>query len=1084
MAISRNRDLAGSLGQAVKNNTITADGSLSITGLTSYDSSGLLPTSYDSSNSGTLGFAKDSDRLYVHTGQGWFNIAIVNTTPIFTTSPNGSYDLATDATAYKNGTATTITIQARDSEGFPVTYAATGNTAFNNMAHVDKDSAAGFIFTVEPKTQDSAGSAIMPTGTLTFTATDGINIASAASTFTLTFDTTVANSENTVLLTKAVGNDGTNDVYVDAGNSNTVTAVLDAVTEKVQQGTFSPYSPSGYSWYLSGPGTHNGISTTDLGIGSSEPWTMEVWINHQSTTSGALFNFAASTSTLTFMLYLGLTSGTDVGFKLYAGSELINVSAETIEKNRWYHVALTRQSDNYLRLYVDGVLKGTSSSTYANALGAATWISRWHDNNGHNYKGYLHDWRVVKGKAVYTGNFTPPSGPLTKTGGKYPSTTNIVNPTSSETKLLLCNSPMFKDVETGLTITDINNDIEIIAYSPYRVAAAYSASDHGGSAEFIYTSQGSGSYIAIDDTASGKLAQDSTWFNASGFTLEGWFYFKDYTKTNTGLWDNRSGGNNVGFTIALASSGASLNFYCNGSTLNIGSSPFKNKQWYHVAYTFVGTVVKCYINGVLRGTGTSQNTASYDYFGTAHSGNVENTLGSTQYTPRGQNYLDGFISDFRIKAGAVYTGDFTPPTSPLTSTGSKLHLTFTNGKILDEGGRFNLNVLGNTQSDTGIQKYSIPSILFDGSDDYITIPDNEMFNFGSNDFTIEGWIYPAALGNYDTVVSQEGTWAIELLNSKLAVWLSTGTSASWDILNAALISDTLSANQWVHFALTRNGSSIKGYIDGVEKYSATKTETIGNSSQDLKIGMYGTTTAHTWNGNISDLRISRNSRYPFVPVKETLTTSKSFQDGITVTASNTKLLMAHIASLTDGSTSGHTITAAGNAAVSDFAPTGGMKSIYFDGSGDKLTIGSHSDFALGTGNFTLEFWYYAPSIGGNMVIMEQGSNQLRVVVPGGGGINVYHSGGNGPQYGTLTAKRWYHVAVVRYGTGNDESSIFINGSRVHSTTTNGNIGAGAITFGMRTDGSDPFTGYISNLRIQNQAIYTKNFTPPAAALQG
>ena len=145
MPESRNRDLATSLGQAVKNNTITSTGSLAVVGLTAYDSAGLLPSSYDSNNAGTLGFAEDSDKLYIHTGQGWFNIAIINTTPILTASPSASYELATDATAYKNGTATVITLAARDSEGFPVTFSATGNSAFNNIAHVDKDSANGFI---------------------------------------------------------------------------------------------------------------------------------------------------------------------------------------------------------------------------------------------------------------------------------------------------------------------------------------------------------------------------------------------------------------------------------------------------------------------------------------------------------------------------------------------------------------------------------------------------------------------------------------------------------------------------------------------------------------------------------------------------------------------------------------------------------------------------------------------------------------------------------------------------------------------------------------------------------------------------
>ena len=52
MAETRARDLAKSLGQAVRTNNIAADGSLAVLGVTAYDCSGLLPTSYDSTNAG------------------------------------------------------------------------------------------------------------------------------------------------------------------------------------------------------------------------------------------------------------------------------------------------------------------------------------------------------------------------------------------------------------------------------------------------------------------------------------------------------------------------------------------------------------------------------------------------------------------------------------------------------------------------------------------------------------------------------------------------------------------------------------------------------------------------------------------------------------------------------------------------------------------------------------------------------------------------------------------------------------------------------------------------------------------------
>ena len=51
---------------------------------------------------------------------------------------------------------------------------------------------------------------------------------------------------------------------------------------------------------------------------------------------------------------------------------------------------------------------------------------------------YLSDFRIVNGTAVYSGNFTPPSGPLTTTGGTYPSTTNVdTSITASHTVFLL-----------------------------------------------------------------------------------------------------------------------------------------------------------------------------------------------------------------------------------------------------------------------------------------------------------------------------------------------------------------------------------------------------------------------------------------------------------------------------------------------------------------------------------------------------------------------------------------------------------------------------------------------------------------------
>lgn len=108
--------------------------------------------------------------------------------------------------------------------------------------------------------------------------------------------------------------------------------------------------------------------------------------------------------------------------------------------NQWYHLAITRESDVW-KVYLDGVFQGSKANS---ALGSFdTWPDRislggFHNMSYPNYGvvSYISDFRFVKGRAVYTGNFTPPSGPLTTTGGTYPSMTNITNPTSAQTLLL------------------------------------------------------------------------------------------------------------------------------------------------------------------------------------------------------------------------------------------------------------------------------------------------------------------------------------------------------------------------------------------------------------------------------------------------------------------------------------------------------------------------------------------------------------------------------------------------------------------------------------------------------------------------
>ena len=143
-------------------------------GTTTYDVIGDLPLS--GNEAGDQAFVIATNRLYLWSGAGWYNIAIINTTPTFSTGPDASYTLASDGV-----TTTVISLLATDPEGFTINYSAIADSDFNGLATVSQDSS---VFTITPKSEANATTS---TGTLTFKATDGVNIASEISTFTLTF---------------------------------------------------------------------------------------------------------------------------------------------------------------------------------------------------------------------------------------------------------------------------------------------------------------------------------------------------------------------------------------------------------------------------------------------------------------------------------------------------------------------------------------------------------------------------------------------------------------------------------------------------------------------------------------------------------------------------------------------------------------------------------------------------------------------------------------------------------------------------------------------------------------------------------
>jgi hypothetical protein len=170
----------------------------------------------------------------------------------------------------------------------------------------------------------------------------------------------------------------------------------------------------------------------------------------------------------------------------------------------------------------------------------------------------------------------------------------------------------------------------------------------------------------------------------------------------------------------------------------------------------------------------------------------------------------------------------------------------------------------------------------------------------------------------------------------------------------------------------------------------------------------------------------------------------------------------------------------------------GAKSIYFDG-GAWIDTPDHADFALGSGDFTFDFWIKRGSVNAvRQYIFGQVDNAISNVSTSiwcyfdvGNSIGVVVTYG-GTQKSFLSATTitdvttWHHLAIVRNGA---TLSLYIDGVFSGSTDLAGNVlNDSTNLFSIGRIGeytSNYLNGYIDEFRFSKGiARWTANFTPP------
>ena len=642
---------------------------------------------------------------------------------------------------------------------------------------------------------------------------------------------------NVVFMFDGDGTDGSaNNTFTDSSTNG------HAITENgdVIQGSFSPYGDNwsnyfGASDYLTVPDN----SDFDFGTGD---FTIEFWFNTLQT-SPRQDPFSFYTGTTGIAVGLNYDNAQDV--IVYNGNTLlINTSGSQWSTGVWNHLALAR-SGTTLKLFINGteIASVTNSSNLTPTSDLYLGVA---GNGTQPYTGYLSNVRVVKGTALYTSAFTPPTEPLN---------------TVTNTVLLTCQSNRFTDNSTSNhTVSVTAGTPKVTQFSPFK----------DDDARDITTDGGSGYFEDANDEHLSIAHQPEFLISGQQFTIEFWFYpFRSGVDDHVASYSNgtRDGNlnwlfrqiNNDSFRFVVIEPGQVVRF------IDSTSEVIPN-TWNHVVATGDGSsFIKMWLNGNYEGStstnGTNQNNTSSAYIKIAKW--------------QSANYK-GYISDFRYVVGSqVYTGtsDITLPTAPLTAiTNTELLLDFQDSAIYDYSGLNNIDTVGNAQIDTAIKKYGTGSVKFDGgTGDYLSIQPSPNLDLGTGDFTIEGWFYKTATTSIQTLASSgsyyttgaNGNWILRISSATQIAFASYDGQSNEEYVE---FSAATSLNTWHHFALVREGTGTnqtKFYLDGTLAGSMTVSKSLTDGGVNgIYVGSDVAWTNVTFEGYLDDFRITKGiARY-------------------------------------------------------------------------------------------------------------------------------------------------------------------------------------------------------------------------------
>jgi len=160
------------------------------------------------------------------------------------------------------------------------------------------------------------------------------------------------------------------------------------------------------------------------------------------------------------------------------------------------------------------------------------------------------------------------------------------------------------------------------------------------------------------------------------------------------------------------------------------------------------------------------------------------------------------------------------------------------------------------------------AIAFDGNGDYLSIPHSTDLSFGAGNFTVEMWLYannlaaePAIFVHRPAVAARGILSAIDA-NGSIILLAGDSNDSSWEIITTSA-AGIITTGAWHHLAITRNGSTWRGWLNGTAVLTpGAASFTLDDSGGAFLIGKSDAGSVNYFNGYIDDFRVTKGiARY-------------------------------------------------------------------------------------------------------------------------------------------------------------------------------------------------------------------------------